>query len=176
MGREVSEIKIKKEIKKETWQMSFRLDTKGFEWKGEKKGSKINEEKRKYNSGTIHRTNLEALTTSLLVTGCVWDRSWTRLRRLSTAAFRERGLGMLPSDVLSNSWREMSGKQEDWLAQVRPWRRYDRNHSVMMYEFIVEKDNVPWRGTSWQPRSSWLCHQASLHPLKKILLCGMNCI
>lgn len=49
---------------------------------------------------------LEALTTSLLVTGWVWDRSWTRLRRLSIAAFLERGLGTGPSDVRSNSWEE----------------------------------------------------------------------
>lgn len=46
---------------------------------------------------------LEALTTSLLVTGCVCERSCTLLRRLSMAVFRERGLGTPPSDVLSSS-------------------------------------------------------------------------
>lgn len=55
-------------------------------------------------------TYLEALTTSLLVTGCVCERSWTLLRRRSTAAFRERGLGTPPSDVLSSSCRNMSEK------------------------------------------------------------------
>lgn len=53
---------------------------------------------------------LEALTTSLLVTGCVWERSCTLLRRLSTAVFRERGLGTPPSDVLSSSWTHIAPK------------------------------------------------------------------
>lgn len=60
----------------------------------------------------MHKLYLEALTTSLLVTGWVCERSWTRLRRLSTAVFRERGLGMHPSDVLSSSWKNMSGMHQ----------------------------------------------------------------
>lgn len=60
-------------------------------------------------SNTLKNLNfyLEAWTTSLLVTGCVWERSCTLLRRLSMAAFRERGLGTPPSDVLSSSCIEV---------------------------------------------------------------------
>lgn len=48
-------------------------------------------------------TYVAAMTTSSVVTGCVRERSCTRLSLLSTAALRDRGLGTPPSEVFSNS-------------------------------------------------------------------------
>ena len=51
----------------------------------------------------VGSTHVAAMTTSSVVTGWVRERSWPLLRRLSTAAFRDRSFGGPPSMLFSNS-------------------------------------------------------------------------
>src|SRR4029434_8021859 len=49
-------------------------------------------------------THVVAMTTSCGVTGWVCERSRARRRRRSTAALRDRGLGIIPSALLSSCY------------------------------------------------------------------------
>ena len=64
----------------------------------------------------VGSTHVAAMTTSSVVTGWVRERSWPLLRRLSTAAFRERTFGGPPSMLFSNSC--MGGGGFQTLTQV----------------------------------------------------------
>lgn len=66
------------------------------------------------------------MTTSSDVTGCVRERSCTRLSLRSTAALRDRGLGTPPSEVLSSSCEtrtdgpgEVTNNKNVWLCKQR---------------------------------------------------------